>query len=78
MSEIERLRDLLGEQGIRFIDSRDGGVTFWLGVTECFASPTDDGNLYGGVGFLPWDCGHMEDAEHLLSWCRWRLGLEDE
>lgn len=78
MTEIERLRDMLAEQGIRFIDAMDGGVTFWLDDNECWVSPTDDGGLYGGVGYLPWMCSHMKDAAHAMRWFRWRLGLEDE
>lgn len=76
MAEIERLRDMLAEQGLPFADSSGGGITFWLGGNECWANPTDDGGLYGGVGFLPWMCGHMKDAEHALRWCRRMLGIE--
>ena len=49
---------------------RSSGITFWLGGNECWMNPADSGGLYGGVGFLPWMCGHMKDAEHALSWCR--------
>ena len=59
-----------------FYSYSGGGITFWLGGNECWANPTDDGGLYGGVGFLPWMCGHMKDAEHALRWCRRMLGIE--
>lgn len=76
MSEIERLRNMLAEQDVLFVGSTDGGVIFWLDGHECWFNPTDDGGLYGGVGFLPWMCGHMKDAEHALRWCRRMLGME--
>ena len=76
MAEIERLRNMLAKQGVPFERSGGGGITFWLGGNECWMNPADSGGLYGGVGFLPWMCGHMKDAEHALSWCRRMLGME--
>ena len=76
MNEIARLYSMLDKQGVPFEYGWDGGVKFWLGGNECWARPTDGGGLYGGIGFLPWMCCHMKDAEHALSWCRWRLGIE--
>ncbi|MBQ9007363.1 MAG: hypothetical protein IJ092_13495 [Atopobiaceae bacterium] len=76
MNEIARLCSILAKQGVPFEHSGGGGITFWLGGNECWMNPTDDGGLYGGVGFLPWMCGHMKDAEHALSWCKRMLGME--
>ena len=77
MSEIERLHDMLTKQHIPFTDTTRGGIAFWLDGNECWANLTDSGELFGGVGLLPWECGSMKDAEHMLYWCRWKLGLED-
>lgn len=77
MSEIERLRDMLVKQHVPF-DITSRGITFWLGGNECWANLTDSGELFGGVGLTIRECGRMRDAEHMLRWCRWKLGLEDE
>lgn len=77
MSEIERLRDMLTKRHVPFTDTANGGINFWLGGNECWANPTKDGGLYGGVGLLPWQCCQAKNAEKMLHWCMWNLGLED-
>lgn len=76
MSELDRLRELLDEQGVEH-QPTDLGIEFRLAGTWCFANESDDGSgLFAGYGFMPWMCCHMRDAEHALRWCRDALGLE--
>ena len=76
MSELDRLYELLGEQGVEH-QPTNLGIEFCLAGTWCFANESDDGTgLFAGYGFMPWMCGHMKNAEHALRWCRDALGLE--
>lgn len=76
MAELDRLSELLDEQGVEN-QPTNLGIEFRLAGTWCFANESDDGSgLFAGYGFMPWMCGHMRDAEHALWWCRDALGLE--
>lgn len=68
MSELNRLCELLDEQGVEH-QPTNPGIEFRLAGTWCFANGSDDG-LFAGYGFMPWMCCHMKDAEHALRWCR--------
>ena len=74
MTELDRLRELLDEQGVEHRPT-NLGIEFRLAGTWCFADPSDDG-LFAGYGFMPWMCCHMTDADHALRWCRDALGLD--
>lgn len=76
MSELNRLCELLDEQGVEHKPT-NLGIEFRLAGTWCFANESYDGSgLFAGYGFMPWMCCHMKDAEHALRWCRDALGLE--